>query len=133
MKPKPYGDDRYTEAQMRAFIIDGLREKSMRWSCKTNAKRLARDGYLVNPETGKNNLASKCASCGKRVFEKEAVVDHIEPVVPVEGFTGEMFLGYNWNQYLRRLFCEIDGFQVLCKPCHKIKSKKESEERRKNE
>ena len=133
MKPKPYGDNRYTEAQMRAFIIAGLRDKSMRWSCKTNAKRLARDGYLVNPETGKNNLASKCASCGKRVFEKEAVVDHIEPVVPVEGFTGETWLSYNWTEYLRRLFCDVDGFQVLCKSCHKIKSQKESEERRKNE
>jgi hypothetical protein len=48
--------------------------------------------------------------------------DHIEPVVPIGGFTGETYLGYNWNELIKRLYCEADGFQALCKECHKLKT-----------
>jgi predicted transcriptional regulator len=57
--------------------------------------------------------------------------DHIHPVVPIDGFTGEKHLDYNWNELIQRLFCEEDGLQALCKQCHKgCKTKKERELRK---
>lgn len=57
-------------------------------------------------------------------------VDHIDPVVPITGFLKTKgFLGYDWDLVIRRLFCEIEGLQVLCKPCHKLKTADERSER----
>jgi 5-methylcytosine-specific restriction endonuclease McrA len=65
----------------------------------------------------------KCAKC-KNVFDKQTIqVDHIHPVVPVTGFD-------NWDGYISRLFCDAEGLQILCKPCHKQKSVAENKERR---
>jgi hypothetical protein len=53
-------------------------------------------------------------------------VDHIDPVVSVEhGFEG-------WNVYIERMFCEADGYQVLCKTCHSIKTANERKARKEN-
>jgi len=61
------------------------------------------------------------------------VADHVSPVVPIDGFTGEKHLDYNWNELIQRLYCEADGFQALCKECHKeFKTKEESSIRKKN-
>ncbi len=130
---REYGDNTYTLAGFRSFIMSGLRDKSSRWSPKTMAKKRARDGKLINPKTGRENWANRCASCNDRFLEKTTVVDHVKPVIPVEGFKASRrnFLGYDFNEVIRRLFCEADGLQVLCKECHDIKSKKENEDRRK--
>ena len=130
---KEYGDNTYTLAGFRSFIMSGLRDKSSRWAPKTMAKKRAREGKLINPKTGRENIANRCNMCHGRFLEKETIVDHIKPVVPVKkmGDSGTNFLGYDWNVIIRRLFCEADGLQVICKGCHDIKSKKENEERRK--
>lgn len=51
--------------------------------------------------------------------------DHINPIVSVE--TGFI----DWNTYIDRMFCPKENWQVLCKSCHDIKTKKENEERKK--
>jgi hypothetical protein len=53
--------------------------------------------------------------------------DHIEPVVPLDGEWGDTtrFLGYNWNELIPRLFCELEGLQALSKAEHKKKSAEE--------
>lgn len=55
--------------------------------------------------------------------------DHIEPIVPLEGYTGG---DWNWHEYIERMFCDDVGFQILCSECHDIKTKKEDEIRLKN-
>jgi hypothetical protein len=51
-------------------------------------------------------------------------VDHIQPVVDEEiGFA-------DFNTYIDRLFCSVDGFQVLCKQCHSAKTFFEQEIRK---
>jgi hypothetical protein len=48
-------------------------------------------------------------------------IDHISPVVdPEVGFKG-------WDEYIERMFCEVDGYQLLCPDCH---DKKTSDERK---
>ena len=83
-----------------------------------------------------------CAACGKgmgtttwRTYKsgkkkgqpkkvKDAVVDHIEPVVdPLIGFT-------TWDSYIERMFCEVDNLQVICHDCHEMKCAEERELRK---
>lgn len=51
-------------------------------------------------------------------------MDHIIPVVGADGFT-------TWDDYIERMFVDREGFQVLCKACHKIKTDEEKGERTK--
>lgn len=33
----------------------------------------------------------------------------------------------DWNTYVDNLFCDEDNWQVICKPCHDIKTKEEND------
>jgi hypothetical protein len=65
----------------------------------------------------------KCNLCSTHVGPKEIKVDHIEPVIPIEGFV-------DWNDVINRLFCEESGYQAICKTCHDAKTLAENELRR---
>lgn len=78
-------------------------------------------GFLTHPfrkvAIEKSRVANqfKCSKCSK-LFSREMIqVDHIEPIA---GFK-------NWNEFIARLFVGPDKLQVLCKKCHKEKTKKE--------
>lgn len=46
-------------------------------------------------------------------------VDHIVPIVaPDVGWV-------NLDSFAERLFCPTEGLQILCKPCHKLKTDSE--------
>lgn len=67
----------------------------------------------------------QCAECKGLFDQKETQMDHIIPVVdPLIGFV-------DWNTYIIRLFAEVDNYQCLCKPCHKVKSERENADRSK--
>lgn len=59
----------------------------------------------------------QCAGCLNYFPRKEVQVDHLEECVcPKKGWQG-------FDIYLERLFCGVDGLQVLCKKkCHKEKT-----------
>lgn len=92
-------------------------------------KSALRKAWLTSPE---RNAVKKQARVGRGVYRckgykrrshkvsaKEVCVDHIEPVVnPSTGFT-------TWDELVDRLFVTEDKLQVLCKECHKQKSKDE--------
>jgi len=71
----------------------------------------------------------ECAFCLQAFPAKEIAIDHIETVVPLEGFSedDDLVFGYNWNTIVRRLLCEPSGFQILCKPCHQRKTNTEKD------
>lgn len=65
----------------------------------------------------------KCNACKKDFPLTGIQVDHINPVVdPAMGFV-------DWNTYISRMFCDEGNLQVLCRPCHSKKSKKETKRR----
>ncbi len=67
----------------------------------------------------------KCAKCKKHFVAADVQVDHIFPVVdPKTGFV-------SWDLFIDRIFCEIENLQVMCKPCHKVKTEEEKLERKK--
>jgi len=118
---KTRNSGQWTEARYRSFIISALRKVSSRWGPKNEAKREARHYEKLPNENGRLVFHSKCAGCGALVPETTAAVDHINPVVdPAVGFV-------NYDVYIERMYCEKEGFQVLCKPCHDEKTAGERE------
>jgi 5-methylcytosine-specific restriction endonuclease McrA len=79
----------------------------------------------VNAKTGKLAMHYNCAECKQLFVAADVQVDHINPVVdPKTGFT-------TWDNFIERMFCEMKNLQVMCKPCHKIKTDQEKLERKK--
>ena len=127
MKPaKPYNGVTWTQARFASFIKSALRAASRKWPQKHQALKDACVGKRLNKATGKDVFHYKCAACSNLFKAVDVQVDHIDPVVSVEhGFEG-------WNVYIERMFCEADGYQVLCKTCHSIKTANERKARKEN-
>lgn len=90
-------------------MVPVLRRATYRWSARSEALKEAR----------KERNSYECATCKDRFKNNDVVLDHILPVVdPKLGFT-------NWDDYVDRMFPEKEGFQVLCKSCHDIKTELE--------
>ena len=115
---------------MRSFLKGLLRAGSMKWGPKHTAvaKRFVRKGK--NPKTGKMCKLHKCDISGELFAKGDMHADHIEPAVPMEFSDSTEYLGWNWNDICRRMFVEEDGYQVISKDLHKIKTKEEQAQRR---
>jgi 5-methylcytosine-specific restriction endonuclease McrA len=98
----------------KTFIINSMRRASYRWPGRWLAEKRTALGkglyYCENPE------------CGIIVKKKETQMDHVIPVIPVTGFD-------SWEGVLDRMFCSPDGFQRLCKACHRVKTDLENSQR----
>lgn len=118
--PKTRNSGNWTEARFKSFITNLLRSGTKRWGPKQEAKkeaRVKRGFYLC--EGCKEEIPAKKREGVARV--DNVFVDHIKPVVdPDIGFE-------DWNKYIEGLFCEKDNLQVLCKDCHKEKTKEEND------
>lgn len=91
-----------------------------------------KEEFFVKSKHGKDlrRVHYKCTSCGEFFKKQEFVVDHIEPVIPLEGLPQQGDLP-DFNIYAERLFCPKENLQGLCKTCHDAKSKEENKQRRK--
>ena len=102
----------WTEARYFSFIRSALRSAFQKWGPKHEAKKLAKRGY--------NQY--ECAHCGEIYGNKDTEVDHIEPAGSLKAFE-------DLPAFVERMFCEVDGFQVLCKACHQVKTNEERKKR----
>lgn len=125
--PATRNSGRWTEARYNSFIKSAIRSMSGRWPVKYDALKAAATGTQINAKTGRLAMHYKCNSCGELFPAKDVQVDHINPLVPLT-----MVENLDWNTVIDNALCELDGFQVLCKPCHKEKSLEENAERRAN-
>lgn len=108
------GDQKSKKADLKKFLIPVLRRATYRWTARSEALKDAR----------KERNTYECAMCNDMFKNNEVVLDHILPVVdPKTGFT-------NWDDYINRMFPDKTGFQVLCKPCHEVKTSLEDEMRK---
>lgn len=109
----------WTEGRRRAFITSVLRAGSRRWPPKYQTLNEAKTEKKINIKSGRLAQHYRCALCQGEYTNAMVEVDHIKPIVdPKKGFT-------TWDTFIKRLFCEADNLQVLCKPCHKDKTKQE--------
>lgn len=63
----------------------------------------------------------------KDLIKGKPNLDHKTSVIPLEGFTRG---SWDWDEFINRLFCEEEEFQLLCSDCHDIKTKLEDEIRK---
>ena len=109
------------DKKTKATIINALRLINGRGIVKRECLNDAKSRDLVGKyKNGKDKYLNKyvCNKCNMKFKSDEVQVDHIAPVV--DKSTGFI----DWNTYMSRLFCDINNLQVLCKRCHKIKTKR---------
>lgn len=117
-----YNNNQWTQSRFNSFIKSALRAASGRWPPKYKAIQEACIGKKINAKTGRTANHYKCNVCGHDFPATDIQVDHIEAVIdPKKGFT-------SWDDVIVRMFCESDGFQILCKPCHTIKTNAEKQQ-----
>jgi hypothetical protein len=119
---KPYNGGTWTTARFNGFVKSTLRSGSQRWPPKYKALGQAKQGKRINPATGRLAEHYRCAACKGDFPAKNIQVDHISPVIdPNTGFT-------TWDDVIKRMFCEEDNFQILCRECHKEKTNSEKQQ-----
>ena len=102
---------RWTEARYFGFIRSALRAAAMRWGPKQTAKTDA--SRSINGERWRFEYL--CADCLSWFQGKDVQVDHIIECGSLKTFE-------DLPRFVERMFCEAEGFQVLCKPCHQLKT-----------
>jgi len=61
---------------------------------------------------GRQKFEYQCNKCKEWFPQKEVEVNHIIPCGSLK----------SWEElvpFTQKLFCHVDGFEVVCKPCHK--------------
>ena len=111
------------DSKFKYFIINLLRKGTFKWIPRGEAKKRAKvqNGTYKN---GNPKYGYQCNICKATYASGDVQVDHIEPVIGPEGFT-------TWDDYIHRMFCPVDNFQVVCSECHDKKSAKEVQARKK--
>lgn len=130
------------DKKTRGKIINAVRRLSFAHGPRNEAKNVRKvapatfqcEGCNVCVYTGKKTLdkaqgLSELIEQGETVIQGKICLDHILPVIDVKGFKNKE---WDWNEYLERMFCDANGFQVLCEDCNYLKTQVENEERRKN-
>lgn len=113
MDKKPRRRHRSFETELRSFVKNKMRYASLRWPARNEAKKRAR----------KSRGQYECRMCLKEFKENEIILDHINPVVPVDSNE------FNFDNWIRSLLPPPEGFQCLCLQCNDIKTKLEDDMR----
>lgn len=110
--PKPRNNGTMTESAFWSFIRSSIRKASMYWKplqqCKLEARRAFKGA-------GRQKWEYQCSECTKWFKEKDIQVDHIVDA-------GSLRSGDDLKGFVERCFVEAGGYQVLCKPCHQLKT-----------
>lgn len=117
------------DSKQKALFISALRKASYRWKPRQEAKLAARID-AKDPAMPRLKYKYKCAMCEQYFVDSQVVMDHIEPVVPVEGFKNGM--PFDANEYIERMLCPKENFNCLCASCHDLKTRIENEARYEN-
>ena len=98
---------------MFGFIRSTLRRASTRWNPRALALQAAR--RMSQSDNRRLKWEFQCAGCREWYPRKEVNADHIVPAGSLN----------DWEDlpgFAERLFCETDGFQVICTACHHAKT-----------
>lgn len=125
---REFNSGQWTLARMRSFVMSALRRAAWQPKYLVINRAYVRDG--INPATGCKCKIHRCEQCGREGPKGIMCADHDQPVIPLDHNWESLshnFLGYDWNEVMRRLWIEVDnGWNVVCDDCH---GKKTSEER----
>jgi len=107
--PRTRAGGTWTEAAFWGYLRSGLRQLSKRWPPRRQALIDARVPY-EGPNT-RRKWEYLCAKCKRLHHGRHVQVDHVVPC-------GSLRSWEDLAPFAQRLFCEVEGFQVLCKSCH---------------
>lgn len=117
----------WTTARFWGFIRSALRQAFNRYPPKYEAIKLVAHTYKYGEyKTGAKKGQPKmvrrytCAHCMNNFMQKEVQVDHIIGAGSLKSFD-------DLPGFTRRLFCKQEDLQVLCKPCHHVKTQQEKQ------
>lgn len=114
----------WTEASFFGFIRSGLRQISRRWPpLVKDVFEAAKREYVGSNKRQKWEY--QCAHCKNWFKRTEVAADHIVPC-------GTLRMFEDVAEFLRRLLCELEGLQVLCNACHKVKTDSERKQKANN-
>lgn len=100
------------DTRFRSFLMSVLRKASRFW----------KPGDVCIEKTKISRGVHQCPLCKKICKRMDMKKDHIEPVVPVTGFT-------TWDDIIERMFIDENGWQAICHDCHSVKTKQENDRR----
>ena len=103
------------DKRVKSFVIATLRRGTYRWPGR----------YLALKDAKVARNAYTCAMCPEGVIhpKKNIQLDHIVSVVPVTGWD-------SFDGFIERLYCPKEGYQVLCREHHEIKTTIENQIRK---
>lgn len=111
----------WTEARYRTFIRSAIRAATMKWPPAQHAWKLAQRPSQLDDKRVK--FEYQCKDCGGWFKRKDCENNHIVP-------SGVMMTGMDHStigDYVDRSFSSIDGYEILCKPCHLLKTTQQRE------
>ena len=100
---------------------------NVKYKTRRESPRYKKDGSLSKQK----KVEYQCAICKQWYGSNDVAVDHIEPVIPVNGVRS------SWDMFMERLFCDEKNLQLVCsykkkkfelhdKPsCHYLKTQEE--------
>ena len=113
---RPFNGNTWTTARFYQFIRSSLRRSSSRWGPCFAALKDAEVGKQINAKSGRIAMHYRCASCGNAFARKDVEIDHIAEVGSLKHYD-------DLPGFVQRLFCEKEGFQILCREnCHHKKT-----------
>jgi len=109
LKDRPFNGGTLTEAAFFGWIRSGLRRMSIRWRPKNEVLAEIR---RPKENGGRSKWEYPCKTCKQWFIRAHVEVNHIIPCGSLKSF-GDI------GPFCQRLFCEKDGFEILCLDCHK--------------
>jgi hypothetical protein len=94
------------------FVVEKLEESRQEFP------RYKKDGTLAK----KPWVRRQCEVCLQWVGSTKIAVDHIDPVVPPEGFPANYDMWDRIYTFLKRLWCDKSNLQRICDDCHDKKT-----------
>lgn len=107
-------DNTMTESQFWGFIRSWLRRLTFRWKPRQAAKNACRRDYTGSNK--KQKYEYECNICKNWYKGDEIEMDH-----KIE--CGSLKSADDVAMFIERALVEKEGWQALCKECHKLKTK----------
>lgn len=103
---------------LRLIFRKSPHRKAALQKARVEIARVNKDGTTAK----KPAVWYQCAICRNMFKPDDLEVDHITPVGPAPG-TRNAPPDLTWNKYIEKMFCGTENLQVICKGCHREKSK----------
>ena len=119
-KPKTYNQNAAIRAALRRTFSRSPIVREVLMAGRREMPKYKKDGTLA----AKPAVQYQCQICNEWVSSTKVSVDHVIPVIPMDG----TFV--DWNTFVERLFCDRSNLQRVCEGCHHTKTQYERQQRK---